>query len=170
MLYTKEHQEQQQALHDTGSYGVGGNPKGNYGKIVNSLMKVYRCRDILDYGCGSKLAFKGEIKNRDYTPYDIIPPYNTEPSPHDMVVSIDVLEHIEPECIDDVLDHIRALTMKCLFASIHTAPALKTLPDGRNAHLIQEKIGWWVPKIERRYTIQQVMRVSNMEFFVIATP
>jgi len=35
---------------------------------------------------------------------------------------------------------------------IDTLPARKTLPDGRNAHLIQESQDWWLSKIKNNIT------------------
>ena len=85
-----------------------------------------------------------------------------------MVTCIDVLEHIEPEYLEDVLDHLEELTEVVLFASIHTGPAGKTLDDGRNAHLIQKPMEFWLPKIWERFAIQTVQVMSPHEFFVIA--
>jgi hypothetical protein len=168
MLFSDKHQAQQTALHNTGTYGVGGNPDAHYDRVINAVAKMYGCKTLLDYGCGSRMVLKPLIEI-EYTPYDIIPELYKEPKPHDMVIAVDVLEHIEPEYLDAVLDHIEGLTEKVLFASVHTQPALKTLPDGRNAHLIQEPMEDWIPRFTSRFTVQQIMRVSNKEFFVIAT-
>ena len=83
-----------------------------------------------------------------------VPEYADPPTPAEMVVCIDVLEHIEPELIDDVLDHLEELTESFLFATVHTKPAGKKLPDGRNAHLIQKPAEWWLPKIMERFTLK----------------
>ena len=83
-----------------------------------------------------------------------VPEYADPPTPAEMVVCIDVLEHIEPELIDDVLDHLEELTESFLFATVHTQPAGKKLPDGRNAHLIQKPAEWWLPKIMERFTLK----------------
>jgi S-adenosylmethionine:diacylglycerol 3-amino-3-carboxypropyl transferase len=71
------------------------------------------------------------------------------PEPHDIVVCTDVLEHIEPDCLDDVLADIRRCTKKAALLVVATRPAMKTLSDGRNAHLIQEDFKWWEPHIEK---------------------
>jgi hypothetical protein len=84
-----------------------------------------------------------------------------------MVACIDVLEHIEPECLDNVLDHIASLTEAVAFLSIHTGPALKKLPDGRNAHLIQEPAEWWLPKLMSRWDMQTIQRTSDKGFYFI---
>lgn len=43
-----------------------------------------------------------------------------------------VLEHIEPECLEQVLDHLQRLTRKIALLNIVTRPANKVLADGHN--------------------------------------
>ena len=93
-----------------------------------------------------------KIKVQCYDPG--VPEYSELPTPAEMVVCIDVLEHIEPDYIEDVLDHLEQLTEKVLFATVHLGPAGKILPDGRNAHLIQKPAEWWLPKIMERFTLK----------------
>ncbi|HET9469625.1 MAG TPA: hypothetical protein VFO24_00885, partial [Usitatibacter sp.] len=81
----------------------------------------------------------------------------------------DVLEHIEPECLDEVLDDLQRVTRKIGFFVIATREAEKTLPDGRNAHLIQEPIAWWAPRLEKRFTVSQVREMAG-EFAVVVRP
>jgi len=85
-----------------------------------------------------------------------------------MTVCCDVLEHIEPEFLDDVLDHLMELTDLILFCTINTGPAGKTLEDGRNAHLIQQPMEWWLPKLWERFAIQTYQITGQNEFMVIA--
>ena len=86
-----------------------------------------------------------------------------------MVACIDVLEHIEPQCLDSVLDHLAALTEGVAFLSIHTGPAVKVLSDGRNAHLTQEPMMWWLPKLWNRWELQTVQATGEHSFFVVGT-
>ena len=86
-----------------------------------------------------------------------------------MVVCIYVLEHIEPECLEDVLDHLESLTEQVLFATVHTGPAGKILPDGRNAHLIQKPSEWWLPKFMERWHLQGYHARTN-GFEVVCIP
>jgi hypothetical protein len=97
-----------------------------------------------------------------------VPEYADKPVPAELVTCIDVLEHIEPEYLLNVLDHLEELTEVAIFASVHMGPAGKTLDDGRNAHLTQEPLEWWLPKFMERFSIQTVQVVSPVEFFVIA--
>jgi len=126
------------------------------------LMAVDR---LLDYGCGHNLSLKKNLKPEHaftYQAYDpCVPEYAAEPSSSEMVVCIDVLEHIEPECLEEVLDHLESLTEKVLFATVHTGPAGKVLPNGRNAHLIQKPYDWWLPHFIQRFTLQGFHQRGN---------
>jgi len=170
MLATPEYQKQQQELHATGNYGVTGQ---KYGEIVSRFIDQHEINTVLDYGCGSNLSLTKTLKpNRaiQYQGYDIgVPEYADDPVPAELVTCIDVIEHIEPEYLEDVLDHLEELTDVMLFMSVHMGPAGKTLSDGRNAHLIQQPPSWWLPKIMERFNLQTFQLVSPVEFFVVAT-
>lgn len=127
---------------------------------------------LLDYGCGSNLSLREGLKPQRqfrYQAYDpMVDEYADDPVPAELVCCVDVLEHIEPELLEDVLDHLEQLTQVVLFASVHMGPAAKVLDDGRNAHLTQKPMSWWLPKFWDRFAIQTVQVTGPKEFFVIA--
>jgi hypothetical protein len=43
---------------------------------------------------------------------------------------------------------------------------MKTLPDGRNAHLIQKPWLWWAEKIDRRFRVVAVQNQDEARFQV----
>lgn len=94
---------------------------------------------VLDYGCGKGVLREHLFNVTNYDPAT----FPARPEPHDLVCCIDVLEHVEFEQLPAVLEDLRKLTRNALFAVISTVPAMKTLPDGRNAHLIVENGDWW---------------------------
>lgn len=168
-LITEDYRRQQQNLHAIGNYGVTAQ---KYGKMISGIVDRVGVANILDYGCGSNLSLLETFKpsqDCEYQAYDPgVPEYAGLPIRSDMVVCIDVLEHVEPHLLDDVLDHLEDLTDVVLFASINTGPAGKTLEDGRNAHLTQAPYSWWLPKFWERFNIQSYQQVSNTEFYVVA--
>ena len=153
MLITSEYKAEQEALHAKGNYGTA---SLQYGEIVSGLVEATGAKTLLDYGCGSMQNLK-TVLDCDvlYLGYD---PAGTEFSrkePCDLVTCIDVLEHIEPDLLDNVLDDLMMLTDKLAFVTVHTGPAVKTLRDGRNAHLIQKPARLWLPQLMQRWDLQQ---------------
>lgn len=137
------------------------------GEIIDNL----EINHLLDYGCGHNVSLQTTLKPKrpfKYQCYDPgVPQYAGDPEPAEFVVCIDVLEHIEPDCLEDVLDHLESLTQQILFATVHTGPAGKVLPDGRNAHLIQKPYEWWLPKFTERWTLQNFNSRSSTGFEVV---
>jgi hypothetical protein len=129
-------------------YGTSGSV---HAETVADLARRYDIGSILDYGCG-----KGTLKHalpedlaplvREYDP--AIPGKDGWPAAADLVVCGDVMEHVEPDCLQAVIGHLYGLTRTLFYAEIATCPAVKTLPDGRNAHLIVEPMEWWMKKLQ----------------------
>jgi hypothetical protein len=44
---------------------------------------------------------------------------------------------------------------------LHTGAAIKFLPDGRNAHLIQRPVSWWLPKFMERFELTAYNRMPS---------
>lgn len=152
MLISENYRQLNKDLHAGGSYGQRGD---RWAEAVQVLLDRYQPSTILDYGCGAGAL--GRALNRPIGEYDpAIEGKDGPPAPADMVVCTDVLEHIEPECLDDVLDDLRSVTRKQLFAVISTRPAAKKLVDGRNAHLIIEPWPWWEARIRPRFDILEL--------------
>lgn len=140
--------------------------------MVSQIIERMQVDHLLDYGCGGQTNLAKHLKvsrKLMYQAYDPgVPRFSKPPVPAQMVTCIDVLEHIEPDLIDNVLDDLKRLTEGILFATVCTVPALKTLSDGRNAHLIQQPMPWWLPKFWDRWEIQTVQTTSEQGFLVIA--
>ena len=90
-----------------------------------------------------------------------------EKKPCDLVVCIDVMEHIEPESLEDVLKDINALMNKVGYFTIHTQPAMKHLADGRNAHLIQQPYTWWSEKLSKHFWITKMVNMGTDLLFTV---
>lgn len=166
MLITEEYRKEQEDLHKNPNYGVA---SVSFAPMVTSIINNLAVEEMLDYGAGKGRLAKSitpdhKIAIELYDP--AMPDYCDEPTPRDFVVCIDVLEHIEPDCLDDVLDDLKRVTKRYGFFTIHTGPAVKVLSDGRNAHLTQEDYKWWLPKLWSRFHIHNLTHTES-GFFVI---
>ena len=65
----------------------------------------------------------------------------------------------------DTLDDLQRVASGVGVFTVHTAPAKKVLPDGRNAHLIQQPPEWWLPKFMERFDLATFNRMP-MGFWV----
>ena len=145
-LISEKYREQNASLHQSNdNYGMSG---GLYTKDVLWTYSVLKASSILDYGAGKGSLRKSLPEGIDVREYDpAIAMLSARPSPADLVTCTDVLEHIEPEYLAEVLEDINSLAVKGVFMSIACRPAKKFLDDGRNAHLIVENPMWWVSKL-----------------------
>jgi hypothetical protein len=113
---------------------------------------------ILDYGSGHG-SFRKALEEKYGDKYTVIEydpgfeskQYNNVPSK--FLVCVDVLEHIEPDLIDNVLLDMKRCMTQIGFVTTCTRAALAILPDGRNAHLIIESADWWEEKISNYFEI-----------------
>jgi hypothetical protein len=148
MLITDSYRDLNAKLHDHNpGYGRGGWTW--IGPLLH-FMRAADATDLIDYGAGKGTLARWMPPEYTVVNYDPVT-YPDLPEPADFVVSLDVLEHIEPECLDAVLDHIRALTKKAAFLLIATREARKVLEDGRNAHLIVQPADWWFHRVNLRF-------------------
>jgi precorrin-6B methylase 2 len=154
MLITEDYRAEQAALHAKGNYGTA---SLQYGETVAALLQSTQARSLLDYGCGSKRSLLKALSLPDdvvYEGYDpAVPAYATPPVPADLVCCIDVLEHIEPSLLDNVLGNLAELCDPYGLFTVHTGPAQKILSDGRNAHLTQQGPNWWLPRLKAHFEV-----------------
>ena len=75
-----------------------------------------------------------------------LPEWSADPQTEDYLVCTDVLEHIEPQLINNVIDHLVSKFRKKAFLAIDMEKSKTILPSGRNAHLIIEDVSYWIKK------------------------
>lgn len=165
-LISDAYRAEQERLHMDPEYGTA---SVSYAKMVESIINRLQVSQLLDYGCGKARLMRAinpghAVKFQCYDP--AIPGMAGTPIPMQMVTCIDVLEHVEPECLDNVLDDLVRVTEVIGFFTVCTEPAEKELADGRNAHLIQQPPEWWLPKFMERFELHTFQAVPN-GFFVI---
>lgn len=134
-----------------------------YVSYVMNLCHELNSNDLLDYGCGKGVLQQNlPFQIKQYDPG--IPVHSLDPESADIVFCSDVMEHVEPEFLDNVLKHINEKTKVIALFVIDLNAAKKTLPDGRNAHLIVENGHWWFNKLSQYFTINSYsINMSNLE-------
>lgn len=162
-LISDEYRRMQTELHKNPTYGVA---SVEYAPLVAQVMDATGATELLDYGAG-----KGRLGDT-LRPYCNVPltvhhydpaiaDWSSPPQPCGFVACIDVLEHIEPLLLDNVLDDLQRVTAGYGVFTVHTGPAVKVLADGRNAHLIQQAASWWLPKFLARFELVQFSRMPQ---------
>jgi len=172
-LITEEYRLIQRQMHLDQHYGTA---SMFYAKTVARFMNHYGVVDLLDYGSGKNRLVdtmaKDRMVNHEFRYYAYEPSieeFAETPTPHQMVACIDVLEHVEPDCLCAVLDDLKRCTLEIGLFTVATGPALRHLPDGRNAHLIQQPASWWLPAFFERFEVQTYQKAPD-GFMVLVTP
>jgi len=150
-LITPYYAEQNAAMHRRQPWGESGK---KYVHDVIAYANELHAENILDYGCGRGTLKQALTKHGfDLCPvieYDpAIPGKEALPGQADLITCTDVLEHIEPELIHNVLEHLYRLTVKGCYLVIATRDCDAVLPDGRKAHLIIEGPEYWEGLIKK---------------------
>jgi hypothetical protein len=162
-VISEQQRQLNQALHaENDLFGVG-MANLESGRLPAALRRMHElgcCNSILDYGTG-----KGALVQRlreELPPYINVQGYDPavqrfshRPSqPFDVVTCVDVLEHVEPTSIDEVLRDISRLTREFCYLVIDLQPAVKSLPDGRNAHILLAPADWWLGRVAQLFACQ----------------
>jgi 2-polyprenyl-3-methyl-5-hydroxy-6-metoxy-1,4-benzoquinol methylase len=163
MLISDQYRKLNSELH-LSQAGYGSNGWQWIGPILK-LMQRTKSKTVLDYGAG-----KGSLQEWMTAPVTCYDPvtFPDEPLPQDFVACLDVMEHIEPDCLDDVLRHISGKTLKAGLFVISIREAKKLLADGRNAHLIVQDKEFWVPRLRTFFRkVEHVKGVGRSDELVL---
>ena len=135
MLLTQEYKQALLNLHTRSRWGI---TAGKYaGDSIFRLLEANPAiQTILDYGCGEGtlknwIEDKG-ITDKDWTLYDpgMLRYQKIPTGKFDLVITTDVLEHVEEIALDSVLKHLRELTGKFLYNEIACYLANAIFEDG----------------------------------------
>ena len=147
MAFSKEYLEQLTALHNRSAFGGG----DDIPYVVSKILENTDIISVLDFGSGkgyTSQAITKKFPNIKLYTYDPVTSPIDLPESVDMIYSSDVLEHVEPELIDETLVDLFNRASKYQYHLIACHPAKKFLNDGRNAHLIIETPKWWKKKLK----------------------
>lgn len=137
--------------HATRVYGTS---SVKYLRFLRPEIHVLGPTSILDYGCGQSrfvdmLDLGPDVARNRYDP--AIPEFATPVAkPVDLLVNIDVLEHIEDADLDDVIADMHRSCRHALII-VDTKASNHTLGDGRNAHVSLHPHAWWEQKLASHF-------------------
>jgi hypothetical protein len=153
-------------IHDSSPFGK----RRKIPRHAEKFIRTINAKSILDFGCGKgklietlKETFP-KIEIIGYDPGSRDCNISLESVFVDLLMSTDVLEHVEPEHIDETLKFLSTRS-KYIYHLIALSPAKLILPDGRNAHLIQESPTWWRSKfLDLNYKIIQEDHIVGQKY------
>lgn len=160
-MHSKDYQEQLRQLHAgrpaEKKWGTTG--RRNFGHYVSKYVNDHNgwIRSVLDFGAGQRTMGDYVLSNNivdglEWTDYDPgIPGIDGEnllDREYDLVVSSDVLEHVEPDMVAGTIRQLSKCARKAQYHHIACDPCGLILPDGRNAHLTVMPPDWWRVQME----------------------
>ena len=157
-MISDSYKEQLQLLHGSKRNWGGGGAK-NFGDEIRSyLIKRPKYTTVLDFGAGQRklgkfvtddLQRRSRAKEIVWTDYDpgVVGIDRLPSGRFDLIVSSDVMEHIEPDMVEQTCEWLRDHATKAIYMHIATMPSGVILPYGRNAHLSCHKIAWWLDQL-----------------------
>ena len=167
------------SLHKNNS-NFGNRPSGSglAAKLPFGLIRMNElgiCNSVLDYGTGKGLLvdnLKSDLpKSINVSGYDpAVDKWSNKPkSTFDILTCLDVLEHVELNKVQAVLHDINELTKYFCFITIDLQPAVKTLKDGRNAHIMLAPHDWWLTRISQIFPCIASFPIMNKSGFAQKT-
>jgi hypothetical protein len=142
--------DQYRQMHAAGRYGAS---SVNTAPYIIPHIRQLRPASVIDYGCGQSalpdmIQDSGVPTVHRYDP--AIPAYAERPAACDLLVCIDVLEHVPEPALDVVLSDMAGLARHALLI-IDIEPAPQFLPNGENAHCTVRPPEWWRALLARHY-------------------
>jgi len=161
-VITDGHREKQARIHrDDATYGADG---AKWARAVELLALQLETKfgpvTLLDYGCG-KQGLAEALPHRDVLNYDpAVKGYDVKPEPCDIVVCTNVLEHVEPDCLDAVLDDLARVARKVLLVAIairetEDPVVLDPIFASQAMPMLHKPAVWWLPQLRSRFIVRE---------------
>ena len=133
-----------------------------YAKLIKQIIRKNNIESMLDYGCGKGFYYENpsnayglnidSLKSYWGIDIDLYDPcfqknsYLNEKKKYDLIICIDVLEHIPSHDIEWILEKIIKKAKKYVFINVACHSAIALLPNGKNAHINVNSPDWWHQK------------------------
>lgn len=154
-----EYLEQAKLYHKNNPDKWEGSTLHGYVADIEKIIKTHKIDTILNYGSGKARFVPPHWYCRNYDPavagFEISPKAGA-----DLVICVDVLEHIPENHIKNTLHIIFFLAKKFVFLTIACYPAKAILPNGKNAHYTVKPPEWWIEKLKHYKNYQVIFDVK----------
>ena len=123
--------------------------------------------ELLDYGAGKGRLGCRRCSHHMQRPLTIhhydpaVPRWSAPPAPCAFVACIDVLEHIEPDLLDNVLDDLKRVTAGAGVFTVHTSAAVKVLLGWPQRSSDPATAKWWLPRLLERFELVTFNRLPQ---------
>lgn len=87
--------------------------------------------------------------------------FNNIPDKYDLLLCLDVLEHIEEEYIDNILEFLSSLSATFCFSIANHSD----IKNEYELHLIQKNKRWWNKKLKIYYNILKTFNMYNNKLY-----
>ncbi len=134
-----------------------------FAKVIKKIIEKNHIKNMLDYGCGKGFFYDNPFfwKEEKVEPLkklwgieiDLYDPCYEKHSHlqtnkfYDLIICIDVLEHVPRQDINWLLNKIFSISKKYVFLNVACYYSNALLPDGTNAHINVNDKDWWFNKI-----------------------
>lgn len=140
--------------------GWGSSAVRNAGcEVLRLLTRRKDITSVLDFGAGTgtlgRFVASSLDRELEWVNYDpSVPEIDQLPDRQfDLIVTTDLLEHIEPDQLDRTLDWMRSHASRTMFHFIDCNETKDRLPDGRDVHLIVRQPSWWRNELEKGWHV-----------------
>lgn len=133
---------------------------------IERLIAETDAESVLDYGSGIARSLERHLMVPTVSYDPAILEIAAPPEPADIVVCNHTMEHVELECVNDVLQHLKSLTKKVLYLAISLKPSTKVLMDGTPWHSTVLSRSDWHTRCEAVFGTFEDMS-DNEQFFMI---
>ena len=154
-----------------------GRSTSKYIHYIKSIIKDNKCKSLLDYGCGKgQLYQEAHELNEDITSKPIHKFWNIKEltcfdpgvekfskvpeGTYDMVIAVDVMEHLPTQDIEWIIDNIMGYANKAVFLNIACYEALKTFDNGVNLHVTVKDPEWWIDILNKVWYANHKKRIN----------
>lgn len=144
------------AMHQANAKVFSGHLDPEFADHIARLVRETDAATLLDWGSGKGYQYLADRVHERWggilpTCYDVgVVQLTRRPTgTFDGVICTDVLEHIRPDDVNDVIAELVGYARRFLYVNVCCRESGRTFPDGENVHLTVRPPDWWRRRFRR---------------------